>query len=64
MINITNTNVEQNKQVKVGYNGTSDNGTYISGHYFITEDEYENMTVTKLKEMAYEKIVEEFGEGK
>lgn len=52
MINITNTNTQSDGKIKVSYNGTSPNGDYVSGYYFLEPDKYETMTPAKLRHAA------------
>lgn len=62
MMNITTTAKQQDDRIKVSYNGTAKSGTYVSGHYFLDLEEYEDIKYSDLRKMAYQKIVEDFAE--
>lgn len=62
MLNVPKTTKQEDESVKVSFNGTSRNGTHISGHYFLTKEEYEQLSVHLMKQKAYDILVEELQE--
>ncbi|SJZ90044.1 hypothetical protein SAMN02745116_01788 [Pilibacter termitis] len=62
-INITNTNVEADGNVKISYNATFTDNSYISGHTFISVDEYEDLTTKQLRRKIAEVMIENVGAG-